>query len=79
MTLWVTLLLVWTAGIPAVLFLTACLAARLGQRRAERLPAFPMREGLRVASPAGCGRRVRSHRTIRSEALRPRVGFRRRV
>ncbi len=79
MTLWLTLLLVWTAGIPAGLFISACLAVRLGQRRAERLPAFTTHDNLRAASPAGCGRRVHSYRMIRSEALRPRVGFRRRV
>ena len=79
MTLWLTLLLVWTAGIPAALFLSAYLAVRMGQRRAHRLPAFTIRESLRVESPAGCGGRIHNHRTIRSEALRPRVGFRRRV
>jgi hypothetical protein len=79
MTLWLTLLLVWTAGIPAALFLTACVAVRLKERRARRLPSFTIRESLRVASAAGCGRRVHGYRSIRSEALRPRVGFRRRV
>lgn len=81
MTLWLTLLLVWAAGIPAALFLTAFVAVRLNQRRAQRLPSFTIQQSLRVASAASCGRRVHRYRSVmsRDDALRPRVGFRRRV
>ena len=80
MTLWLTLLLVWTTGIPAVLFVTATLAARLGERRA-RLPELVMPRGLRAAS-AVCGRRMHSAGRLSLRCARPvrvHVGGRRRV
>jgi hypothetical protein len=57
MTLWLTLLLVWTTGIPAALFVTATLAATMGERRAARIPPLMIPRNLRAAAP-GCGRRT---------------------
>jgi hypothetical protein len=57
MTLWLTLLLVWTTGIPAALFVTAGLAAALNQRRAGRFPSLGTLRGLHGPATA-CGRRM---------------------
>jgi hypothetical protein len=76
MTLWLTLLLVWTTGIPAALFITASVAAALNERRAARLPSLR----LRTPSPR-CGRRVHGCgrlAVVSSHPLRVRVGGRRR-
>jgi hypothetical protein len=60
MTIWLTLLLVWTTGIPAALFVTASLAAALSQRRATRFPSLGLTRGLH--DPAtGCGRRMHAY------------------
>ncbi|HEX6459524.1 MAG TPA: hypothetical protein VF032_11455 [Thermoleophilaceae bacterium] len=81
MTLWLTLLLVWTAGIPAALFLTAFVAVRLNQRRAHRLPSFAFPESLRASPAPSCGRRIHTYRSVAGHGgpPRPRVAFRRRV
>jgi hypothetical protein len=60
MTLWLTLVLVWTTGIPAALFVTATLAATLGERRATRLAPLLIPRSLRAATP-GCGRRMHAY------------------
>jgi hypothetical protein len=67
MTLWLTLLLVWTAGIPAALFVAAAFAAALNGRRAARFPS------LAIASPvrAACGRRAHGHPRLRCAGSRP--------
>jgi len=80
MTLWLTLLLVWTTGIPAALFAAATLAARLGERRA-RLSELVMPRGLRTASVV-CGRRMHSSGRVSLRCARPvrvHVGDRRRI
>lgn len=79
MTIWLTLLLVWTTGIPAALFVTATLAARLNERRTARLPAFVIPRNLRTS---GCGHRVHGYGRLAlsgAHPMRPRVGQRRRV
>jgi hypothetical protein len=80
MTLWLTLLLVWTTGIPAALFASATLAARLGERRVRVselvMPRDPHTPG------AICGRRTHSSGRLSSRGARPvrmHVGGRRRV
>jgi hypothetical protein len=56
MTLWLTLLLVWTAGIPVAVFLTATVGARLGERRQARVGHLgPVAGSL-------CSRRLHSYR-----------------
>jgi hypothetical protein len=80
MTLWITVLLVWTTGIPAALFVTATLVATLGERRA-RLSPFVMQRGLRPAT-ALCGRRTHYPGRLSLRYARPvrsHVGDRRRV
>ena len=80
MTLWLTLLLVWTTGIPAGLFITASLAALLHERRTSRLPSFTIPHGLRGASP-GCGRRLHGYGRLAISSAHPmrvRDGARRR-
>jgi hypothetical protein len=70
MTLWLTLLLVWTTGIPAALFVGATLAATLGERRASRIPPLMMPRGLRAATP-GCGRRTHAYGRLSVSGPRP--------
>jgi hypothetical protein len=67
MTLWLTLLLIWTAGIPAALFVAAVFAA-LNERRSARLPAFatPVQ-----SSGAACGRRSHKSARLTRPASRP--------
>jgi hypothetical protein len=58
MTLWLTLLLVWTTGIPAAVFAAATLGAHLHERRLAKLP------GLRGFTPRpvnACDRRIHSY------------------
>jgi hypothetical protein len=61
MTLWLTLLLVWTTGIPAAVFAGATVTARLHERRLAKFGGlFTSRAfALRPADP--CHRRVHSH------------------
>jgi hypothetical protein len=80
MTLWLTLLLVWTTGIPAALFLTASLAATMHDRRAGRLPRLPIPRHVHPAGQA-CGRRVHGYGRLAltsAQPVRARVGVRRR-
>lgn len=69
MTLWLTLLLIWTAGIPAALFVAAALAAALNERRAARFPELAMPYLLRGRS--ACGRRVHSSAQATRVGSRP--------
>jgi hypothetical protein len=76
MTLWLTLLLVWTTGIPAALFLSATLVAVFNQRRTARLPSLAVTRGAATA----CGRRAHRYgRLARGSGsdLGARVGGRR--
>lgn len=80
MTLWLTLLLVWTTGIPAALFVAAGLAAALTQRRATRFPSLGISRGLHGPATA-CGRRMHAYgrrassghraRRVRLDSRRP--------
>jgi hypothetical protein len=58
MTLWLTLLLVWTTGIPVAVFAAATLTAHLHERRLSRLPGL-RGFALRPAQP--CHRRVHTN------------------
>jgi len=70
MTLWLTLLLVWTTGIPAAVFVTATLGARLGERRQTRMGHLgPIAGGL-------CSGRMHSYRMGVAEARRRYAGRR---
>jgi hypothetical protein len=80
MTLWLTLLLVWTTGIPAALFISASVVATLHERRLNRLPGLALPRQIRPPA-AGCGRRV--HASGRpalggAQPMRLRVGARHR-
>ena len=80
MTLWLTLLLVWTTGIPAALFISASLMAALHERRLNRLPRLAAAGQMRAPAP-DCGRRVHtSGRPVLGgpRPMRVRVGARRR-
>jgi hypothetical protein len=70
MIVWLTLLLVWTAGIPIGLFALAALLARMQERRYQRFaPAMsPRGRSLREAFDAACGRRVHSAPVMRAHA-----------
>ena len=80
MTLWLTLLLVWTTGIPAALFVTAGLVAALNQRRTPRFPSLGTLRGLHGPATA-CGRRMHAYsrrasgehraRRVRLDSRRP--------
>ena len=80
MTLWLTLLLVWTTGIPAALFISASLVATLHERRLNRLPGIPVPRQMHTPARA-CGRRVHASGRLAiggSHPMRVRVGARRR-
>jgi hypothetical protein len=61
MTLWLTLLLVWTTGIPTAVFVAATLGAHLHERRLSKLGGLfaSRRFALRPAQP--CHRRGHSY------------------
>ena len=61
MTLWLTLLLVWTAGIPVAVFVGATLCAQLHERRLARLPGLFISRGMRPVH--ACNRRVHRYST----------------
>lgn len=61
MTLWLMLLLVWTAGIPVAVFAGATLCAQLHERRLSRLPGLFFSRGMRSAH--ACHRRVHGYNT----------------
>jgi hypothetical protein len=60
MTLWLTLLLIWTTGIPLVVILGAALAAHVQDRRVTRLVRYAESPGGRAVQQT-CGRRARAH------------------
>ncbi|HET8673727.1 MAG TPA: hypothetical protein VFL87_08840 [Thermoleophilaceae bacterium] len=67
MTIWLTLLLVWTTGIPIGLFAAAALLARMQERRYQRFaPVMPRARQLRVAIDVACGRRMHAAPLMRS-------------
>jgi hypothetical protein len=70
MTLWLTLLLVWTTGIPAALFVAATVAATLGERRATRLSPLMIPRSMRAAA-RGCGRRTHAYGRLAVSGPRP--------
>jgi hypothetical protein len=57
MTIWLTLLLVWTTGIPIALFVAASLTARLYERRLARRAAIA--DSWKAAPPHRCEQRRR--------------------
>jgi len=58
MTLWLTVLLVWTTGIPAAVFFTATLGAHIQERRLTRLGGLLASRGMAHAPAHACHRRV---------------------
>jgi hypothetical protein len=77
MTLWLILLLVWLAGIPAAIVSTAVLSSQWHEWRRQRLPV--PRQGRRAwlalsARELDCGGRVHG---LRLRAWNARRGFRR--
>lgn len=62
MIVWLTLLLVWTAGIPIGLFALAALLAHMQERRYQRFAPVTSSRGrsLREALDAACGGRGHS-------------------
>jgi hypothetical protein len=80
MTLWLTLLLVWTTGIPAALFISASVVATLHERRLRRLPRLVVPQQMRARGRA-CGRRMHESgrlALVGAHPMRVRVGARRR-
>jgi hypothetical protein len=58
MTLWLTLLLVWTTGIPAAVFAGATVTARLHERRLARVGRLFASRALALRPAQRCHRRV---------------------
>jgi hypothetical protein len=82
MALWLTLLLIWTTGIPAVLFLVALLGTVISERRAARLPALAIRSPARRPALTPCSRRLHASGRLwpsRAHQLRTHAGSRRPV
>jgi hypothetical protein len=61
MTLWLTLLLVWTTGIPAAVFAAATLGAHLHERRLTRVAGMFASRGLGAGATQLCHRRVHTY------------------
>jgi hypothetical protein len=61
MTLWLTLLLVWTTGIPAAVLAGATLTAQLHERPHTRLPGL---RGLTPRPAHACHRRDHSYSSL---------------
>ncbi len=68
MTIWLTLLLVWTTGIPIGLFVAAALLAYMHERRYQRFaPVMVRGRPLRAVIDAACGRRVHGAPLMRTQ------------
>jgi hypothetical protein len=69
MTLWLTLLLVWTVGIPVGVMLAAAAAAHRSERRMAR--CVPVADRWHAALPRRCERRWRPRSLSALHARRP--------
>jgi hypothetical protein len=77
MTLWLTLLLVWTTGIPAAVFATATLGAHLHERRLSKVAGLFGSRGLALRQAQPCHRRLHSYSTGFAHTRRGFAGRRR--
>jgi hypothetical protein len=77
MTVWLTLLLVWTTGIPAAVFAAATLGARLHERRLTRIAGMFTPRGLAPGRGQLCHRRLHSYGVGISQPHRRVAGRRR--
>jgi hypothetical protein len=62
MTLWLTLLLIWTTGIPLAVLSGAALATRFQERRVARFVRYSVQLPNRRPILAACERRARPYR-----------------
>ena len=62
MTLWLILLLIWLAGIPAAILVTAAIGSRWYQHRLERAARAYRKTAALLAFDAHCGRRLHARR-----------------
>ncbi|HEY2603719.1 MAG TPA: hypothetical protein VGI67_19325 [Thermoleophilaceae bacterium] len=71
MTIWLTLLLVWTTGIPAALFMGAAVATGLLEWRIARLASLAAPKRLHRSALATCGHRARPYSRLVAAGARP--------